>query len=316
MIKHYVGALGVFEYDDEQFALVDCTSNFMIPWGSEKQKRLKYIGTELRGDRIKIPDGIKYLEYTFEGTKITSGPRIPESVEECWGIYRDCWHMVSAWNKVDWLNNCLRCLRLVQEQYDKEGLDGSSAKAFHVWLKRADTPISTANSLFVDLLHGDITKRGYVGRWTDVVDCARTWVSKRVLCECYGSLSSEDLKEMFEALWRTVTALDAFWVLPEYDDPDSTMFGFYEHQSIIDPQVYPVLTETIKLFSENEDAIHDGTFVYEAAKLNGLYDDLCKLSKEYCGGVVERHCLSKDLYQKLESKIAENSTSCAEMDAF
>ena len=31
---------------------------------------------------------------------------------------------------------------------------------------------------------------------------------------------------------------------------------------------------------------------------------------------MERHCLSKDLYQKLESKIAENNTSCAEMDAF
>ena len=316
MIRHYVGALGVFEYDDEQFALVDCDPSFSIQWGSEKPRRLKYIGTELRGDHIKIPDGIKYLEYTFEGTRIKSGPRIPESVKECWKIYRDCWHMVSAWNKVDWSDNCLRCLRLVQEQYDKEEPDGSLVEDFRIISGRSSVPISTVNSLFVDFLRGDITKVRYVGQCTDFVDCIRAWVGRRMMYGCSGILSSEDLREMFETLWHTVVALDAFWILPEYNDPDSTMLGFYEHQSIVDPHAYPALTETIKLFSENEDAIHDGIFAYEAAKLNDLYDDLCKFGKEYCGGIVERCCLSKDLYQKLESKIAENKASCAEMDAF
>ena len=59
--------IGDFVYDTEQWTIS----------GGE----LRYIGSETDGSKIKIPEGVRRLAYTFSGRTLHSLPEIPESVE-------------------------------------------------------------------------------------------------------------------------------------------------------------------------------------------------------------------------------------------
>ena len=60
-------SLGDFVYDTEQWTI--------------RGGELRYIGSETDGSKIKIPEGVKSLAYTFSGNTLHSLPEIPESVE-------------------------------------------------------------------------------------------------------------------------------------------------------------------------------------------------------------------------------------------
>ena len=89
---HYNGALGEFDYDPTQFAIVDVhvpTSNDDVN-GVNKIHVLRYIGTETDGNKIQIPDGIKDASMMFMHSNIKSTPKIPNSVESTYAMFAEC----------------------------------------------------------------------------------------------------------------------------------------------------------------------------------------------------------------------------------
>lgn len=70
-MKKYEGSLGKFEYDETMFE---------ISHTEDKTEFLKYIGSEIDGKKIKIPNGVTKLDHTFEGTAIKTSPDMPDSV--------------------------------------------------------------------------------------------------------------------------------------------------------------------------------------------------------------------------------------------
>ena len=83
MIKKYKGCLGEFQYDDTEFKF--------------KNKRLRYIGTETDGAKIKIPAGITNCDYMFSGcTFLVRAPKIPVGVTNCDGMFNECNSLVEA----------------------------------------------------------------------------------------------------------------------------------------------------------------------------------------------------------------------------
>lgn len=86
-MKKYEGVLGKFQYDETKFE---------ISYTEEKTEFLKYIGEEIDGRKIKIPDGVTSLDYTFEGTAITSSPDMPDSVVSADYVCYNCADLESS----------------------------------------------------------------------------------------------------------------------------------------------------------------------------------------------------------------------------
>lgn len=122
--NHYEGVLGSFDYDPNQWAIGYKTVYDSIGGESVDTQIpiLRYIGTQTDGNRIDIPDGVKSLDYTFEGTKVKTVPALPEGVESMHATFKDCseltglsmkaagdkqgfWNQIMPWNwndGVDW----------------------------------------------------------------------------------------------------------------------------------------------------------------------------------------------------------------------
>lgn len=77
MRLHRTCDLGCFMYDPNEF----------IPLSDG----VRYIGNETDGSKIKIPDGVVDMYYTFAyNESLVTPPVIPEGVENCTGMFKNC----------------------------------------------------------------------------------------------------------------------------------------------------------------------------------------------------------------------------------
>lgn len=82
--KRYKGPLGEFTYNSADFEL----AYRYTPFGGLEV--LKYRGSEIEGEKIKIPDGIVDCSYMFEKLSIRTAPVIPVSVRTVNYMFKDC----------------------------------------------------------------------------------------------------------------------------------------------------------------------------------------------------------------------------------
>lgn len=108
--NHYEGVLGSFDYDPNQWAIGYKTVYDSIGGESVDTQIpiLRYIGSESDGTNIQIPEGVKSLDYTFEGNEnLKWMPDIPDGVESMHGTFKDCESLTNErtdawWNPTKW----------------------------------------------------------------------------------------------------------------------------------------------------------------------------------------------------------------------
>lgn len=89
--NHYSGTLGEFDYDPKEFAIGYKTIYNKDKSASTDVPVLRYIGDKTAGNDVDIPEGVKNLDYTFEGNKkLETVPKIPDSVESAHCAFMDC----------------------------------------------------------------------------------------------------------------------------------------------------------------------------------------------------------------------------------
>lgn len=97
-IVHYDGVLGTFSYDPREFQLqvMDVKEDeFGNPATSFPV--LKYIGEEMDGSKIQIPEGLQDASFMFEGNQnLKSLPKLPSSVESAFCMCKDCSNLTQA----------------------------------------------------------------------------------------------------------------------------------------------------------------------------------------------------------------------------
>ena len=95
----YEGDLGTFEYDSSEWALGTKTVTDAASGVSTKIPILRYIdkdnswtpGDQVYGNNITVPDGLKSLDYSFDGNKdLETVPKIPDSVETAHAAFKGC----------------------------------------------------------------------------------------------------------------------------------------------------------------------------------------------------------------------------------
>lgn len=95
----YEGELGTFEYDSSEWALGTKTVTDAASGVSTKIPILRYIdkdnswtpGDQVYGGNITIPEGLKSLDYSFDGNKdLETVPKIPDSVETAHAAFKGC----------------------------------------------------------------------------------------------------------------------------------------------------------------------------------------------------------------------------------
>lgn len=95
----YEGELGSFEYDSSEWALGTKTVTDAASGVSTTVPILRYIdkdnswkpGDQVYGGNITVPDGLKSLDYSFDGNKdLETVPKIPDSVETAHAAFKGC----------------------------------------------------------------------------------------------------------------------------------------------------------------------------------------------------------------------------------
>ena len=95
---HYDGVLGSFDYNPKEFQLQVVrveADEFGNP--PDYFPVLKYIGDEVDGKNIHIPEGLRDGSFMFEGNEtLTSQPKLPSSLTCGVGMFKDCKCMMTA----------------------------------------------------------------------------------------------------------------------------------------------------------------------------------------------------------------------------
>lgn len=95
---HYDGVLGSFDYNPKEFQLQVVrveADEFGNP--PDYFPILKYIGDEVDGKNIQIPEGLRDGSFMFEGNEtLTSQPKLPSSLTCGVGMFKDCKNMMTA----------------------------------------------------------------------------------------------------------------------------------------------------------------------------------------------------------------------------
>ena len=89
-LRHYEGYLGTFDYDPEQFELQIAKTEANQYGPASEREVLRYVGKEVDGNKIHIPEGIKNGEMMFAETNIVTPPKLPESLESGLGMFMGC----------------------------------------------------------------------------------------------------------------------------------------------------------------------------------------------------------------------------------
>ena len=103
-MMHHSSTLGNFVYDPSEFEVqrVEVPKQVDNNGLAEDMKHdgymyvLRYIGTETDGSKIHVPEGLKDMSLTFNGTNIKSAPKIPSSVEFMYGAFASCHQLETA----------------------------------------------------------------------------------------------------------------------------------------------------------------------------------------------------------------------------
>ena len=82
--KDYNGALGKFRYNSGEFVLS------FVPTPTGMKEYLRYIGRDMTGKSIVIPDGIFDISYMFRDSMLVSPPMIPRMVTVMDGCFQNC----------------------------------------------------------------------------------------------------------------------------------------------------------------------------------------------------------------------------------
>lgn len=94
----YEGILGKFSYDPRDFQLQVIQvepDEFGNP--ATSYPVLKYVGSEVEGKNIKIPDGLEDASFMFDGnTELQSIPKMPSSLKIGFGMFKDCANLESG----------------------------------------------------------------------------------------------------------------------------------------------------------------------------------------------------------------------------
>lgn len=97
MIKEYEGKLGKFKYDNTEFELIE---EEIKRWSGATcgiRRTLKYIGKEIDGSKIKIPEGITDCNDMFSGNRsLKTPPIIPDGVTDCNNMFCECHSLMVA----------------------------------------------------------------------------------------------------------------------------------------------------------------------------------------------------------------------------
>lgn len=87
--RHYVGVIGNFHYNDEDFEVKEDACG----------EYLHYIGNETDGSKIKIPPGIENTRFMFAGNNnLESCPDMPWTVRSANGMYMNCTKITKSTN--------------------------------------------------------------------------------------------------------------------------------------------------------------------------------------------------------------------------
>ena len=94
-LYHYKGSLGEFDYDPDDWSVT--TKEISNDTTEQKTKIpvLRYIGSG-SGKSVEIPEGVKVLDYSFEGLDISEVPVIPKGVESCHCSFMNCKELYRA----------------------------------------------------------------------------------------------------------------------------------------------------------------------------------------------------------------------------
>lgn len=92
MTKEYEGKIGTFQYDNDDFNVSD-------------EDTLKYVGKETDGNKITVPSGVVDGTGTFEGTAITSGANLPDTLKNMTRMYYGCSNMKTPGTIPSGVNN-------------------------------------------------------------------------------------------------------------------------------------------------------------------------------------------------------------------
>lgn len=136
--NHYTGVLGDFDYDPKIWSVGYKTVYDSIGGESVSTELpiLRYIGGKKNGNDIKIPNGVKSLDYTFEGNgSLESFPSIPNSVESMHATFKQCKNLSKpcsdfATGEVGagflWGNHWFNLFGWNKSTYKRVGLDGKT----------------------------------------------------------------------------------------------------------------------------------------------------------------------------------------------
>ena len=81
MIQKYTGPIGHFQYDDAMYKI-------------NEEGYLKYVGYEIDGHKINVPDGLVDGTGLFENVGLTSGANLPDSLKIMDRMYFGCSDMI------------------------------------------------------------------------------------------------------------------------------------------------------------------------------------------------------------------------------
>lgn len=95
-VARYSGPLGTFTFNKNEFELRKHPVPATVDAPAADTIILKYIGTETDGRKISIPKGCTDISLMFEGTDITSAPRLPLGVRYAVGAFKDCESLADA----------------------------------------------------------------------------------------------------------------------------------------------------------------------------------------------------------------------------
>ncbi len=92
--QHYEGKLGTFDYNDEEFELIDeqsFESDGIYGDDNTGPIFLHYIGTEKDGSKIHVPEGLKNADFLFAACDtLVTAPELPEGIESCVQTFESC----------------------------------------------------------------------------------------------------------------------------------------------------------------------------------------------------------------------------------